>query len=97
LDLFVRLQDRIQLVICDQMMPGLKGAEVLTRIEKEHPDVKLIAMSGFLEDHSADDARIGTSVVRLTKPLRTEVLLRTIRQLLDGAVPVAASQEVSRA
>jgi PAS domain S-box-containing protein len=82
-----QLQDRIQLVVCDQMMPGLKGPEVLARIEKEHPGIKLIAMSGFHEDNSAEDARTGSSIVRLAKPLSSETLLRTIRQTLDGAVP----------
>ncbi len=79
---FYRQRDRIQLVICDQMMPGMSGSEVLTQIRQEAPSVKLIAMSGLVEELKIAGAK--DDIMILQKPIQTETLLRAVRHSLDA-------------
>jgi PAS domain S-box-containing protein len=83
LEEFQRQRDRIEVVICDQMMPGLKGTAVLEQIHREAPGVKLVAMSGLPEDLAGLDLGGGRFITVLPKPLKSETLLGTVRQAID--------------
>lgn len=87
---FHRQRDRIQLVICDQMMPGMSGSVVLTQIRQEAPAVKLIAMSGLVEELKIAGAKDDITI--LQKPVQMETLLRAVRHALDA---VAAEPAIS--
>jgi len=82
LEIFHYRRDQIQLVICDQVMPGLNGAAVLAHIHEEAPQVKLIKMSGFFED--SPNAEEASYFTQLPKPIQSERLLRTVRQVIDA-------------
>jgi PAS domain S-box-containing protein len=82
LEQFHRQRDQIQVVICDQVMPGLNGSAVLAQIHKEAPQVKLIKMSGFFEDTSKTPATAYFTALR--KPIQSAILLRTVRQVIDA-------------
>ncbi len=79
---FHRQRDRIQLVICDQMMPGMNGSAVLAQIHREAPAVKLIAMSGLVDELKIAGAKDDVTI--LQKPIQTETLLRAVRRALDA-------------
>lgn len=87
---FHRQRDRIQLVICDQMMPGMSGSAVLAQIRREAPSVKLIAMSGLADELKIAGAKADFKI--LQKPIQTETLLRAVRHALDA---VAAEPAIS--
>ena len=86
LEAFHKQSERIQLVICDQMMPGLTGSAVLAHIHEEAPQVKLIKMSGFSEEPLKKEAAYFTA---LPKPIQSEILLRTVRQVIDAPAGVS--------
>jgi len=88
LEEFRQQRDRIQLVICDQVMPGMNGSAVLAQIHEEAPQVKLIKMSGFFED--SPNAEVASYFTALPKPIQSEILLRTVRQVIDAPVGVTA-------
>jgi PAS domain S-box-containing protein len=79
---FRNQRDRIQLVICDQMMPGLTGSAVLAQIHKEAPQIRLMKMSGYLEDSPNSEA--ASYFTALPKPIQSEILLRTVRMVIDA-------------
>jgi len=81
---FERQRNRINLVICDQMMPGISGLDVLELIHRRAPKVGLITMSGLFDQASESSSRAGISIHSLPKPLKAEALLRTVRQVIDG-------------
>jgi PAS domain S-box-containing protein len=83
LELFHRERERVQLVICDQMMPGLSGAAVLAQIHRDDAEVKLIAMSGLSQGPVFPGA--DERVVFLPKPISADTLLRAVRRTLDAA------------
>lgn len=71
---------RPDVVLLDLMMPGLKGTEVCRRIKQQpdHADMRIIAMSGYLDAaHEAELLAAGAECC-LGKPLDTARLLRQI-------------------
>lgn len=73
-------EEHFDVVVIDVKMPGIGGLEVLRTINRRHPDVKVILMTGH---GSAEDSEIGHrlgAVAYLQKPVDLEDLLTTIGQ-----------------
>jgi twitching motility two-component system response regulator PilG len=80
------IKDKPRLVILDLMMPELDGLKLLKMI-KENPDtrsVKIIIYSGKLYDSDRRKAFTLGADIFLTKPTRSQVLMDSIRSLLDS-------------
>jgi len=78
---------RFDLVITDQTMPNLTGAELAERVVKLNPALPIILCSGYSSRIDKEKAeQIGISAF-VSKPLKRTELLRLIRRLLDH-VPV---------
>jgi DNA-binding response OmpR family regulator len=73
----------IDLVISDVVMPGGDGRDLVGRLRRMRPAIKALYISGHIE---ADVAR-GTllSAAFLQKPFTLDVLVDTVRAVLDGA------------
>jgi CheY-like chemotaxis protein len=80
-----RLRSSLHLIICDQKMPGMTGAEVLAQIHQQAPELKLICMSGFLEEAGAGE--VPFPVARLAKPMDPAILLRLVHETITGPSP----------
>ena len=52
----IALRDQLALIISDQMMPGLKGTEMLDRIAASCPQVQRVLLTGQADMNSAVDA-----------------------------------------
>jgi len=73
---------KIHLVITDSNLPGQSGGELVKTVKAQHPDIKLILMSGSFESSQTTLAKgIGLHTV-LPKPVKPETLLETVRGLL---------------
>ena len=76
---------RVDLLLTDVVMPRMNGAELAERLADEQPDVKVLFMTGHVDDTSllgrfeAGDAEI------IHKPFSNEVLLGHLRRLLGPA------------
>ena len=82
-DIFRQEQERIDLVLCDLIMPKLNGRETLAAIQKIKKGVKAIFMSGYTADIIADKGIADAGMHLLLKPLNPGVLLKKIRAVLD--------------
>jgi CheY-like chemotaxis protein len=69
---------RPDVVLLDLAMPRMDGYEVASRIRASHPDVRLIAVTGYSQPHHHRRAAdVGISGL-LVKPVRVEALLRAL-------------------
>ncbi|MBN2345397.1 MAG: PAS domain S-box protein [Candidatus Aminicenantes bacterium] len=82
--IFRRQGGRIDLVICDLVMPGLNGRETLAGIREARSDVKALFISGYTADIIAGKGIADPDIQLLWKPLSPAVLLRKVRAILDG-------------
>ncbi|MFL6195334.1 MAG: ATP-binding protein [Thermoanaerobaculia bacterium] len=73
----------IQLLLTDLVMPGMNGAQLAEQIGPTRPEMRVVFMSGYTEDAipRQAEARPGSSF--LQKPFPPDVLLATVRQVLD--------------
>jgi PAS domain S-box-containing protein len=72
---------RIDLVITDQLMPGMLGTQLAVKLQIERPGLPVILVSGYAElPADADPA-----LVRLSKPFMQDDLARVITSLFASA------------
>ena len=79
-----RYRGKIDLLLTDLVLPGMKGAEVVERFLALRPDAAVLRMSGYPERFGA---HLSEGVAHLQKPFTAEKLLRRIRELLDSPKP----------
>ena len=75
---------RLDILLTDVIMPGMKGPDVFDRIAEAHPETKVIYMSGYpgssLDDHGIDMAGIAF----VAKPLTVKSLLKKVVDVLSA-------------
>jgi len=74
----------IHLLITDVVMPGLGGRELAERLLASRPDTRVLYVSGYTDDAVVRKGVMADEVAFLQKPLSAEVLLRRVRDVLDG-------------
>lgn len=73
-------EGRYDLVLTDLVMPGLTGLEVVERMRRANPDVRVIMFTGASADLQQDGRRLGFTLLR--KPLEIRSLETAVRQAL---------------
>jgi two-component system cell cycle sensor histidine kinase/response regulator CckA len=75
-------QGRIDLVITDMYMPGLRGREVIQRIAPTRPELRALFISGYADQ----DARTGVpdGANFLSKPFSGQELAAAVEKVLKG-------------
>lgn len=78
-----RLDERsVDLVLSDQMMPGMRGIELLAEVGRRQPRAARILITGWADAITPDElARLGISDL-LTKPWEDSVLKEALRKAL---------------
>ena len=74
------------LIIVDILMPNKDGFEIIMELRKEYPDLKILAISGggkYGTFKYLDYAKSFGAQRTLAKPFDIEILLETIRDLLQ--------------
>jgi DNA-binding NtrC family response regulator len=72
-----------QVVLLDMLMPGMSGLEVLKRIKKDHPDVKVILLTGRGSWDGITGVREGAYDC-LMKPIQIEELMNVMAGAVEG-------------
>jgi PAS domain S-box-containing protein len=84
LEIFNSAPDEFDLVITDQVMPGMSGLDLTREIKKIRPEMPVILCTGYSEIADPIKAKdLGVSEF-LSKPVMTEDLAEAIRRVLDG-------------
>jgi adenylate cyclase len=75
----------VDLVLSDQMMPGMTGLELFDEVTKRQPGASKILITGWSEEVSPEAlAAIGVKAM-IAKPWDDAELKRVLHQVLDGA------------
>lgn len=81
IDIFSERISEIDLVITDLVMPQVSGREVIERLRRMAPEVKIICMSGFVRPPSGHEDEN-----YLQKPFASQDLLRKVKNVLSTGV-----------
>jgi DNA-binding NtrC family response regulator len=75
---------RIDLVICDVVMPGMSGPEVVDRLRARSPAIRAILMSGYTDNVVVRHGILEGEYDFLEKPFSTDRLAAKIRGALTS-------------
>ncbi len=72
------------LILSDIVMPFMGGPELVKIMLKDFPDLKVLYMSGYMDDSAVKKDILDMNQHYLQKPFSSKVLLIKIRELLDS-------------
>jgi two-component system, cell cycle sensor histidine kinase and response regulator CckA len=82
--MFHAFPDRIDLVITDVVMPRMKGPELVAHLQSQHPEIRVLYISGYSDPSNVEEAALGAKSHYLQKPFATDALARAVRDALDA-------------
>ena len=65
-------------------MPGMSGAELCRRVTSQNPRMKVLFMSGYIDDSVIRQGIQEKEVAFLQKPFSPLSLAKKVREVLDG-------------
>jgi PAS domain S-box-containing protein len=74
----------LHLLITDVVMPVLGGRELVERIARLRPDIKILYLSGYTDDAVVRHGVLQADVAFLQKPFTMVALANKVRQILGG-------------
>jgi signal transduction histidine kinase/CheY-like chemotaxis protein len=73
----------IHLLITDVIMPKMGGKELSDRLAADRPGMKILFVSGYVDNEILREQRFERGEEYLQKPFTPETLLRTVRRMLE--------------
>jgi CheY-like chemotaxis protein len=74
----------IHLLLTDVIMPVMGGEQLAAKLTRVRPIMKVLYMSGYPNDGIAWSGMLASGAMLLEKPFSREILMRRVRQALDG-------------
>jgi PAS domain S-box-containing protein len=74
----------IHLLLTDVVMPGMRGPELAQRLLRLRPDLRVLYMSGYIDNAIARQGLLHAGAEFLQKPFTPDGLTRKVREVLDA-------------
>jgi PAS domain S-box-containing protein len=84
LKLITKNKTTIDLLMTDLVMPDMNGKDLSKKIREKLPHIPVLFTSGYSDDLLVTNGQLEKNVNFLPKPYTVTVLLKKIRQILDG-------------
>jgi two-component system, cell cycle sensor histidine kinase and response regulator CckA len=81
------------LLLTDVVMPGINGRILAENLLQKQPGMKVLYMSGYTDSFIAGHGVLDPGIHLLHKPFIEEVLIRKVREVLDGGKSPALSPD----
>nr|WP_321444016.1 response regulator [uncultured Cohaesibacter sp.] len=84
LELIEEIEEKVDLVVSDVVMPEMDGPTMLGELRKKRPELKVIFMSGYAEEAFRKNLPDNVEFGFLPKPFSLKQLATKIREVLDS-------------
>ena len=74
----------IQILLTDVVMPGMHGPEVAKEVVSKMPSIRVIFMSGYVDDAQTREGLADATASFIQKPFSSEDLAHKVRAVLDA-------------
>ena len=88
LEIMAARTEPVDLLLTDVIMPGMSGRELADQLQRSHPGIKVLFMSGYTDEAISQHGVLVSGVAFLETPCTPDILLRRVREVLG--VPAAA-------
>ena len=78
---------KIDLLVTDMIMPGMNGRQLAKRFAKLRPGVRVLYISGVVDEGSAREAIEGEAADFLGKPFEADTFTAKVHELLRAGSP----------
>jgi two-component system, cell cycle sensor histidine kinase and response regulator CckA len=96
LQVAARFGEAFDLLLTDVVMPGINGRILAENLLLRQPGMKVLYMSGYTDSFIAGHGVLDPGIHLLHKPFIEEVLIRKVREVLDGGKsPTAVSNSLT--
>ncbi|WP_250003374.1 response regulator [Actinoplanes sp. M2I2] len=75
----------IDILVTDLGLPGVSGGELSRSATQLRPEMSVVYISGLPKEIAVADGLIGEDALLVKKPFSSEVLVKTLRSVLDGS------------
>src|SRR5207253_3003995 len=87
IDLFQTLDEPVDLLVTDVVMPGMNGRQLADELRLHRPDLRVLFTSGYTDDTVIARGVLEQGMAFLQKPFGAEQLERKTRDVLDAPRP----------
>ncbi|HEX3351269.1 MAG TPA: ATP-binding protein [Terriglobales bacterium] len=77
----------IHLLLTDVIMPGINGRELANQVSATRPEIRVLYMSGYTENHIGHNGTLDQGITLLQKPFTLPALKAKVREVLDTPPP----------
>jgi PAS domain S-box-containing protein len=77
----------IHLLLTDVIMPGMNGRELANQLSPTRPEMRVLYMSGYTENHIGHNGTLDEGITLLQKPFTLPALKAKVREVLDTPLP----------
>ena len=77
-------KNSFDLIVTDLIMPELNGKEFVSKVNKIFPNVKVIYVSGYTDNHIVHNGLLDEDVNFIHKPYSVTTLAAKVREVLDN-------------
>ena len=77
----------IHLLLTDVIMPGMNGRELANQLSPTRPEMRVLYMSGYTENHIGHNGTLDEGITLLQKPFTLPALKTKVREVLDTPLP----------
>lgn len=89
LDMMNHIEETVDVIISDVIMPGMTGPDMVDEVLKTHPDIKVIFISGYAEDAFVNSYGGGREFNFLPKPFTLKQLASKVKDVLNNVASPA--------
>jgi signal transduction histidine kinase/ActR/RegA family two-component response regulator len=94
LEIAESLAEPIHVLVTDVVMPQMRGPELAKRLKSVRPDLKVVFMSGYLEQHEGGEDFSGSAAF-LQKPFSKDILVRQVGAALQGEASTVSALHIA--
>jgi PAS domain S-box-containing protein len=77
----------IHLLLTDVIMPGMNGRELANKVVPTRPEMRVLYMSGYTENHIGHNGTLDEGITLLQKPFTLPALKAKVREMFDTPLP----------
>ena len=82
-------QHKYDLVVTDYKMPRMDGLELIVRLRKQQPEIRIVLVSGFVDTLGLNEAGTGADAVIQKSANEVTHLVRAVNRLLRRKKPTS--------